>query len=212
LETAVNCIWDSRVSIGDRVVVLGAGVVGLLIAWLCSKVLAEVTVIEPSKVRRQAARDLGLTSVAEPSDGEFDADVVVEASGSPEVLDRAVMCAGQAARVIVVSNYGARRHALNLGDRFHRRRLTIQSSQVSSIPADRVARWSIQRRFETVERLLHEPMLDRLVDHVVGFSQAPDVYRQLDQRAGDWLQTVFVYRDQPTMAPPTPSRTIECTR
>jgi 2-desacetyl-2-hydroxyethyl bacteriochlorophyllide A dehydrogenase len=193
LETAVNCVWDSGVSLGDRVVVFGAGVVGLLVAWLCARVTSDVRVFEPAEPRHNMARRLGLVAAASPDTFDLDADIVIEASGKPSALDAAVACAGQEGRVVVVSNYGARRHELNLGDRFHRRRLTIRSSQVSAIPAERRARWSVQRRFATVQSLLRAPELDELVDHVVDFANAPDAYRQLRQTPGNWLQTVFVY-------------------
>lgn len=212
LETAITCIWDSRVSLGDRVFVFGAGVVGLLIAWLCSKTGADVKVFEPSEVRQRAARRLSLLCEVKPREFESEADVVVEASGNPEALDQAIACAGQEARIVVVSNYGARRHAPNLGDRFHRRRLTLKSSQVSNIPPDRMARWSIQRRFELVQRLLEQPELDLLVDNVVDFSRAPEVYHELEQRPGDWLQTVFVYDERSLSIDPSLPRIQPCLR
>jgi threonine dehydrogenase-like Zn-dependent dehydrogenase len=196
LETAVNCVWDSRVSIGDCVIVFGAGVVGLLVAWLCSRVTSDVRVIEHSESRRNVATRLGLNCGARVDAVDARADIVIEATGNPTALDAAIACAGPEGRIVVVSNYGARTHAVHLGARFHRQRLTIVSSQVSAIPADRRVRWSTQRRFELVRFLLKDPRLDRLVDHVVDFCEAPRVYRELQLKPDAWLQTVFVYQNR----------------
>ena len=195
LETAINCIWDSGVSIGDQVIVFGGGVVGLLIAWLSTRVGARTLVVEPSAARRELARQLGLnaTDGGEPRELPIGADVVVEASGQPQTLARAIGCAGYEARIVVVSNYGKRQHALNLGQAFHRRRLVLQASQVSGIPASRAARWTPARRFALVARLLLEKVLDVLINNVVAFAEAPRAYQRIYEQPGRWLQTVFTY-------------------
>lgn len=195
METAINCVWDSGVSIGDRVVILGAGTVGLLVAWLSSKIGAEVQIIEPSEKRRAVAVELGVTSVSQPEGTPLAgaADIVIEASGNPAALDSAIALAGREALIVVVSNYGRRTASVDLGSHFHRRRLTIKSSQVSTIPADRATRWSLDRRFELVKRLLLDQQLDHLVDNVIDFNRAPETYEQLRNRPVDYIQTVFTY-------------------
>ncbi len=195
METAVNCVWDSGMSIGDRVAVLGAGTVGLLIAWLSSKIGAHVQVIEPSERRRAMAAQLGVTSAPWHADSTLTgaADIVIEASGNPAALDSAIALAAREALIVVVSNYGKRNSSVELGNHFHRRRLTIKSSQVSAIPVDRAPRWSLDRRFELVKRLLEEQQLDSLLDNVIDFSRAPETYARLQHRPGDWVQTVFTY-------------------
>jgi 2-desacetyl-2-hydroxyethyl bacteriochlorophyllide A dehydrogenase len=195
LETAVNCVWDSGMSIGDHVNVFGAGVVGLLIAWLSVKAGADVSIVEKSEKRRTFASRLGIPTTVLPdiSSSVHDADVAIEATGHPATLDAAVASTAQEGRVVVVSNYGGRSHPLNLGDHFHRRRLTLRSSQVSSIPAERGPRWTFDRRFELVKRLLADTWLDALLDNRVDFDDAPEVYAHLDARPDEHLQTVFVY-------------------
>ena len=195
METAINCVWDSGVSIGDNVVVLGAGVVGLLIAWLLVKIGAEVLVIEPADKRRAIARQLGVSNATCPQDDSpiGVADIVIEASGNPSTLDSAIAHAGHEARIVVVSNYGMRRYPVDLGSHFHRRRLTMKSTQVSCIPPERASRWSLERRFTLVRRLLDDQQLDNLIDNIVEFNDAPKAYLGLQREPGRYLQTVFKY-------------------
>jgi 2-desacetyl-2-hydroxyethyl bacteriochlorophyllide A dehydrogenase len=194
LETAVNCVWDAGVGLGDRVVVLGAGVVGLLATWLFVRSGCSVRVVEPAPARRALGALLGAASVPPDQDQPAgDADVVVEATGDPATLARAIAHARDEATIVVVSFYGARRSPLELGSDFHRRRLVLRSSQVSQVPAARARRWSIDRRFKLVEQLLREAVLDRFVTRVVPFAAAPAVYAELDRAPGSSIQTVFTY-------------------
>jgi NADPH:quinone reductase-like Zn-dependent oxidoreductase len=196
METAVNCIWDSEASIGDEVVVIGGGIVGLLIAWLATSLEGRVRLVEPSLRRRDAARALGVTAAVAPDEDRpnADADVVFEATGDPTVLDRAIAHAACEATVVVASLYGSRIAPVSLGSDFHRRRLTIRSSQVSRIPAARAARWTVARRFDLVRALLANDCLDALIDAAVPFEAAPDAYARIDAAPGEAMQTVFAYR------------------
>jgi 2-desacetyl-2-hydroxyethyl bacteriochlorophyllide A dehydrogenase len=196
LETAVTCLWDSGTSIGDEVVVIGGGVVGLLIGWLASSAGGRVRLIEPSLRRREVARLLGVASTMTPDeDGPSgDADVVFEATGDPSALDRAIAHAAPEATVVVASFYGARTAPVSLGTDFHRRRIVLRSSQVSVIPAARTARWTVSRRFDLVRALLARACLDALLDPPVPFDAASETYARLDAYPGDALQTVFAYR------------------
>ena len=196
LETAITCVWDSGASIGDAVIVIGAGVVGLLVTWIASSLGANVRVIEPSERRRAAALELGASRASAPA-AEAPvpkADIVFEASGDPSQLDCAILHAANEARIVVASFYGKRSAPLALGSEFHRRRLTLRSSQVSSIPPERAPRWSHERRFDLVLRLLRNEILDLLIDDVAPFDEAPAIYARLDRSGGEHLQTVFTYR------------------
>lgn len=195
LETAITIVWDANPGFGDEVVVLGAGVVGLLVSWLCRRTGARVRVVEPSARRRAAALELGVESAFAPEDDDprASADIVIEASGDPSLLDRAVQHAAFEARIVVASFYGTRRAPVSLGDEFHRRRLQLCSSQVSNIPASHRARWTNDRRFALVLSLLSDPKLDRLLDDVVPFERAPEIYADLARGQRDTLQTVFDY-------------------
>jgi NADPH:quinone reductase-like Zn-dependent oxidoreductase len=110
LETAITCVWDSGVSLGDHVVVLGGGVVGLLAAHLAGAAGGHVRLIEPSARRRQLAKALGVTAQSPDDDHRScGADVVIEATGEPAVLDRAIAHAGQEATVVVPVTGGSLR-------------------------------------------------------------------------------------------------------
>jgi 2-desacetyl-2-hydroxyethyl bacteriochlorophyllide A dehydrogenase len=194
LETAVTCAWDAGVSLGDDAVVLGGGVVGILTAWLLTQSGATVTLVERSAKRRAAARALVRSAVVEAEaapDGT--ADVVVEATGDPSVLDTAVAWARPEGRVVVASFYGKRRAPIDLGDTFHRRRLELRASQVSSIPPRLRERWSPARRWLLVLTLLHERALDALLAPVP-FGDAAALYASLDTETDVPPAHVFVYR------------------
>jgi 2-desacetyl-2-hydroxyethyl bacteriochlorophyllide A dehydrogenase len=197
LETAVNIVWDGAVALGDRVLVVGGGVVGSLCGFAAKRSGAQhVALLEPSARRREAALRLGFDAASSPEDaaesGEF--DVVIEASGSPTCLDVAIARARFEGVVVVGSFYGRRTAPVALGEAFHRRRLTLRSSQVSQLPASRRSGWSFERRFALVTQLLREPALDALLEPSLPFSEAASVYPALAAAPGDRLQTVFRYR------------------
>jgi threonine dehydrogenase-like Zn-dependent dehydrogenase len=124
---------------------------------------------------------------------ELVADVLIEASGNPACLDLAVRLARQEGVIVVASFYGQRVAPVAWGSDFHRRRLTLRASQVSRLPPSRSGGWSFARRFELVSELLQDAALDRLLDPVVPFAEAPATYARLARAPGDSLQTVFSY-------------------
>jgi 2-desacetyl-2-hydroxyethyl bacteriochlorophyllide A dehydrogenase len=195
LETAVNVIWDAGVALGDDVVVIGGGVVGLLVGYAARRGGAgSVGVIEPSAVRRQAALKLGFDRAVGPEQSfERGADVVIEATGNPACLDRAVGLARDEGLVVVASFYGERTAPVALGADFHRRRLTLRASQVSRLSPSRSVGWSLARRFALVSTLLADPVLDALLEQPVAFAEAAATYARLARAPGDGLQTLFHY-------------------
>jgi threonine dehydrogenase-like Zn-dependent dehydrogenase len=195
LETAVTCVWDARVGIGDDAVVVGGGVVGILTAWLLTRSGATVTLIEPSEKRRAAASALVPTAmVVEKEQPDGLADVVIEATGDPAQLDTAIAWARPDARIVVASFYGLRRAPIDLGDAFHRRRLELRASQVSSIPPRLRERWTPARRWLLVLSLLNERALDALIAEPVPFDDAAALYAKLDTELDVPPAHVFVYR------------------
>jgi 2-desacetyl-2-hydroxyethyl bacteriochlorophyllide A dehydrogenase len=198
LETAVTAIWDAELELGDEVVVLGGGIVGLLCGWLARRGGARrVRLVEPSPKRRAAALALGFDEAISPEqdDPRGDQDVVIEATGHPAALDRAISHAGRDAAVVVVSFYGERKAAVSLGSEFHRRRVALKASQVSHIAPRKTARWTYERRFSLVLDLLGDPRLDALVEPPIPFGEAPAAYGKLAGDPAATLQTVFFYAD-----------------
>ena len=180
LETAVNAAWDAQTALGDRVVVVGLGVVGLLIARLLSRSGARVLGVDPDADRRALATDLGVASDASaPASALREADAIVDASGSPAALQTAIDGAGADARVVVASWHGDAPTPLALGGAFHARRVQIVSSQVGRLPPHRLARWDHARRFALVAEYLADAALDRLVAPPVPLSDAPRLYAEL---------------------------------
>jgi 2-desacetyl-2-hydroxyethyl bacteriochlorophyllide A dehydrogenase len=195
LETAVNVVWDAGIALGDEVVVIGGGIVGLLAGYAARKGGARrVCLLEPSARRRQAALALGFAEATSPSEaGGSSADVVIEASGNPACLDQALALVRDEGIVVVASFYGQRMAPVALGTDFHRRRLSLRASQVSRLPPSRGVGWSFGRRFQLVCELLQNPALDALLDVAVPFAEAPATYARLARAPGEALQTVFSY-------------------
>jgi 2-desacetyl-2-hydroxyethyl bacteriochlorophyllide A dehydrogenase len=187
LETAVNGVWDAEVSLGDRVLVVGAGVVGLLAAWLCARMPGtEVIVVDPNEARASQAQQLGAVwhpDVSAASAGSASAgrpfDVAIHASGNPAGLAAALPALGDEATLVELSWYGTRSVQLALGEHFHPRRLRLISSQVGQLPPSKRPRWSYDRRFETVARLLEDAALDALITDESPFERLPQVMAEL---------------------------------
>ena len=183
METALNILWDANVKMGDRVAVIGCGVVGALVGYLAAKVPAtEVTLIDldPNRAALAAALGCGFATPATAADIlGGDADVVVHASSSAEGLTTAIALAGVEAMIVEASWYGAQNTSVPLGGRFHQRRLQIVSSQVGRIPAHQAARWNYTRRLEKALGLLADPTLDRLISGETHFADLADDYRKI---------------------------------
>src|SRR6266404_7008828 len=205
VETALNALLDAAPRLGERVVVIGQGVVGLLVTQLVRRAGASLVITSDLyEKRRQLSRSAGADLVVDPvaeslaegvfsMTGEAGADVVIEASGQPRALDDAIAAAAQEGRVVVVSWYGTKRAELALGSDFHRKRLTLKSSQVSNLDPSLTPRWSILRRRELAVRYLCELCLDDLISHVLPFDRAAEAYRLIDERPAEVIQVVLDY-------------------
>lgn len=180
METALTVVWDSGAAPGDRVAVVGAGVVGALAGWLCARLPgAEVTLVDPQPDRAGLAAALGC-GFAAPAEAEAQAeglaDVVIHASASPAGLATALRLAGREATVVEASWYGDRDIPAPLGGAFHSQRLRLVSSQVGSLPPARAPRWSHARRMATALALLADPALDALISGETAFDDLPAAY------------------------------------
>ena len=179
LETAINGLWDAGPLPGDRISVVGAGVVGLLVAWLAARIpgcAVELVDIDPA--RATVARELGARFVI-PANASRDADLVVHASGHPDGLATALGLAGFEATVLELSWYGSRPVTVALGESFHARRLRLVSSQVGTVAAAQRGRWTHARRMRLALELLADDRLDQLVTGGTRFEALPDLMARL---------------------------------
>jgi threonine dehydrogenase-like Zn-dependent dehydrogenase len=182
METAVNGLWDAAPALGDRIAVVGAGVVGSITAALAARLPGtRVTLIDIDPGRASLAAALGCR-FASPNQAEDEADLVIHASASGEGLATALRLAGFEATVLEMSWYGDRSVAAPLGEAFHSKRLTLRSSQVGAVAAARRARWSRRRRLALALDLLADPVFDRLL---TGSSSFADLPRTMARLAAD---------------------------
>jgi 2-desacetyl-2-hydroxyethyl bacteriochlorophyllide A dehydrogenase len=207
LETTVGLVMDGQPSIGERVVVLGQGIVGLLVTRLLNRYpLALLASADRVEARRERARSSGADVAIDPSDEQdrdslfqklgtegdpSGADLIFELSGNPEALNDAISFAGFGSRIVAGSWYGKKPAALDLGGRFHRNRISILSSQVSTINPAYSARWSKSRRMNEVLRLLPQLELDNLITHRFPIDQADQAFALLDQCPEQTLQVLL---------------------
>jgi 2-desacetyl-2-hydroxyethyl bacteriochlorophyllide A dehydrogenase len=188
VETALQISLDAGIRYGEVAAVLGLGPVGILTAILLTRNGANVIGSDPKPWRREAARACGLEAVRPEGLGdvvrnatsERGADLIVEATGNPDVLGETLALLSPEGVAIVASWYGAKPVTLPLGAEFHRRRLEIRSSQVSTV-GGRAVRWDRRRRLETTLALLPELPLPLLSSHTFPFEHAREAYATLDR-------------------------------
>jgi threonine dehydrogenase-like Zn-dependent dehydrogenase len=192
LETALNAIWDSGASAGDRIVIVGAGIVGLCVAAVATRLPgADVSVIDVAAQRRPIVEALGAKfATALERD---DADVVVHTSASAAGLDTAIRCAGFEATIVELSWYGDKQVTVGLGGAFHARRLRLISSQVGQVSPSRRSRWTYRRRLEAALRLADFSALDRLVVDEIAFADAPKALARIFAPDATSLAPVLKY-------------------
>jgi threonine dehydrogenase-like Zn-dependent dehydrogenase len=179
METALNALWDAAPGPADRIAVVGAGIVGLLVARLCARIPGtSVVVIDVIPSRATPAEALGATFGA-PDAAPAGCDIVFHASASAAGLRTALGLAGVEGRVLELSWYGRDDVAIPLGGGFHSRRLRLMSSQVGMVAPSHRARWTAARRLAAALALLDDPVLDALLSPPVEFADLPARLPQL---------------------------------
>jgi 2-desacetyl-2-hydroxyethyl bacteriochlorophyllide A dehydrogenase len=205
LETALGLIMDGDPRLGERVVILGQGVVGLLTtALLARHPLDQLITLDHYPKRRDASRECGADHCLDPSRldavprtkallGSQGADLVFELSGQPEALNNALALVGDNGRVVVGSWYGQRRAAIHLDTHFHRGRIQVISSQVSHIQPGLRGRWDKTRRFQLAWDLLPALKPGRFISHRFSIQNAPEAYLLLRDQPDETLAVIFTY-------------------
>lgn len=178
VETAVNALWDAAPLIGDRIAVVGGGMVGSSVAALLARFPGvRVQLVDTDPARAKTAEALGV-GFASPADALGDCDLVVHASATEQGLARSLELLTAEGTVVDLSWYGDRRVALPLGEAFHSRRLVIRSSQVGTVSPARANR-SYGDRLAVALELLADPRLDALITGESAFEELPEVMHLL---------------------------------
>lgn len=173
METALNALWDAGAGPADRIAIVGAGVIGGLVGYLCGRLPgADVTLVDTNPARETLARAFGIKFAA-PENLPRDCDIVFHASGSAAGLASAIDAAGDEAAIAELSWYGAGSTQVALGGAFHSRRLKLIASQVGQVSPSRRPRWSHRRRLAAALALLADPALDVLLAPPVAFGELP---------------------------------------
>jgi NADPH:quinone reductase-like Zn-dependent oxidoreductase len=190
METALNILWDAAPLAGERILVIGAGVVGLLTAALCARIPAtKVTLVDIDPAREALARRLGC-GFALPEDAPDEQELIVHASASEAGLRLALAKAAFEARIVEASWFGDRAPAIPLGEAFHARRLRIVATQVGSIATPMRGRRAYADRLGTALELLADPVFDALLDARAQFENMP---REMPRLLAGGLCHVIIY-------------------
>jgi len=198
METAVNLVQDGAPILGERVLVLGQGVVGLLTASLLSEFpLESLVTVDRFELRRKALQAESQKSkvkslfVHDLQPSTF--DLIFELSGSPSALNDAISLACFSGRIVIGSWYGQKRTEVDLGGTFHRSRIKLISSQVSSISPELSGRWDKARRFEVTWEALNRIQPKKWITHRFSLEDASKAYQLLDENPQETIQVVFEY-------------------
>jgi 2-desacetyl-2-hydroxyethyl bacteriochlorophyllide A dehydrogenase len=201
VETAFALLLDGTPRIGESVLVLGQGSIGLLLTKLLSRTEASIVTADPYPARRELSRSFGALHALDPNSENFREkcleytegrgfDLLFEVSGNPEALSLAFSVAAFEADIIVGSWYGNR--PVNLGTAFHRGRFRLRSSQVSTLPSALSGRWTRKRRDKAAWKLLEEMNLETLISHHMPLEKGVEAFKLLENPAPELVQIVFI--------------------
>ena len=204
METAVNLVQDAAPIIGERVLVLGQGVIGLLTASLLREFpLERLATADPYELRRRASLNLKVSEsldsgsenfqkeLAARAAGKF--DLTFELSGNPGALNDALAHTCFSGRIVIGSWYGEKTAEINLGGAFHRSRIKLISSQVSTIAPELSGRWDKARRFDVAWKALERIKPEKWITHRFSIEEASEAYQLLDKNPQETIQVIFEY-------------------
>lgn len=204
VETAVNLVQDAAPLFGENALVIGQGIVGLLVSALLSQFpLNSLVCTELYPLRRLAAEKLNVNAVLNPASPDFlsqarqhlanGADLSIEVSGSPDAMNTAIGLTAFSGRIIVGSWYGEKRAPMDLGGSFHRSRIQIISSQVSTINPALMGRWTKERRYQAAWQALANIQPQKWITHRFSIDDAAQAYQLLDAIPQKVIQAVIYY-------------------
>jgi 2-desacetyl-2-hydroxyethyl bacteriochlorophyllide A dehydrogenase len=206
METALSLVMDGRPLLGENVIVLGQGVIGLLTTSLLSRMpLQSLITLDKYRLRRDMSimmgADISLDAdlpisrlLVESGLGEEKADLTFELSGNPEAMNHALQMTGFEGRIIIGSWYGRKKADLALGESFHRNRLKVMSSQVSNIQPALSGRWDKRRRFTLAWEFIDAVNPSTLITHKFDIGEAQEAYDMIDGDKDKLMQVVFTYQ------------------
>ena len=209
METAVNFLQDAAPILGEQAVVFGQGIVGLLTTALLARTpLSQLITLDRYPLRREMSLAMGATACIDPTttnaleqiatllrpyDASGRADLAFELSGAPQALQQAIDITGFSGRILIGSWYGRKPVTLNLGGDFHRSRIRLISSQVSTLAPKLQGRWTKARRLQIAWKWLSVVQPSDLITRKLPFDQAPLAYSLLDKHPEKHLQIIFTY-------------------
>jgi 2-desacetyl-2-hydroxyethyl bacteriochlorophyllide A dehydrogenase len=201
METAVNLVQDGAPVLGERVLVLGQGIIGLLTASLLAEFpLEKLVTVDRYELRRKALDCESLNPDAldfrEKVKTQNGYDLTFELSGAPEALNDAIALTGFGGRVVIGSWYGEKKATLELGGDFHRSRIKLISSQVSTLAPELSARWDKGRRFGVAWDALERIRPEKWVTHRFPLDEAAQAYHLLDEKPQEAIQVILQYQDE----------------
>ncbi|MFN8410946.1 MAG: zinc-binding alcohol dehydrogenase [Anaerolineales bacterium] len=203
METAVNLVQDGAPILGEKVLVLGQGIIGLLTASLLSEFpLENLVTVDQFELRRNALltghsteniKSVSPEELRRFITDEKKADLTFELSGSPAALNDAIECTTFSGRIVIGSWYGQKRAPIDLGGSFHRSRIKLIASQVSSISPDLSGRWDKARRFEVTWKALERIQPEKWITQRFSLDEADKAYQLLDEKPQETIQVIFQY-------------------
>jgi 2-desacetyl-2-hydroxyethyl bacteriochlorophyllide A dehydrogenase len=205
METAVNLVQDGAPILGERVLVLGQGIIGLLTTGLLHEFpLDSLVTADQFEIRRNTSLGIGITASLDSSQSNFDekakeilkqgADLIFELSGSPSALNEAIALTRFSGRVVIGSWYGEKRAEIDLGGVFHRSRIKLISSQVSTISPELSGRWDKSRRFNVAWEALKRIQPEKWITHRFPIEKARKAYELLDHHPEETIQVIIEYK------------------
>ncbi|MFH1382938.1 MAG: zinc-binding alcohol dehydrogenase [Chloroflexota bacterium] len=209
METATNFLMDGQPLIGEQVAVFGQGIVGLLTTALLARFpLASLVTLDRYPRRRDISLRWGAHASLDPEAADVieqtrallqgsrpysGADMIYELSGAPAALDQAIAVAGFNGRIVIGSWYGQKRANIDLGGRFHRSRIRLISSQVTTVAPEFTGRWSKARRFQVAWEMLQQVKPSCCITHNFHITRAEEAYRLLDENPAEVIQVTLGY-------------------